>query len=137
MEPKKHALIVTDGAESTGKIAQHIAGALKEVHAVVLTAAAFSGADILPADVYFFGCEEPHPASFSYLEALLNHINLVGRPCGLFSPKSEKAVQYLADMVHDSELALKALPFVAGEPGQIQRWAAELTGEGYNNHKDG
>jgi hypothetical protein len=134
VESKKHILIITDGAESTGKMAEHIAGALQDARVVILTASAFSGADILPADIYFFGCEEPRPASFSYLEALLNHINLAGRSCGLFSPNSEKAAQYLAGMVHDSELVLNAVPFVAGDPGEIQRWVAEVIGENNHNH---
>jgi hypothetical protein len=80
------------------------------------------GTDILPADVYFFGCENPHPRSFAYLEQILLHINLAGRPCGLFSPRSQEALRYLAALVHDSELNLKAEPFLGAKSQDIGTW---------------
>jgi hypothetical protein len=125
---KKYALIITDGAPATGKIAESIAGFLKGARVVILAASDFSGADILPADMYFFGCEEPCPPSFSCLSILLRHINLAGRSCGLFSPKSAGAVKYLAGMVRDSELALYANPFLAGDSRTLQGWVAEVMG---------
>jgi hypothetical protein len=125
---KKYVLVITDGAEATDKIAESIAGVLKDAHVVILRASDFSGADILPAEIYFFGCEKPRPPSFSCLSILLKHINLAGRSCGLFSPKSPGAVKYLAGMVRDSELALCANPFLAGDSRTLQGWVAEVMG---------
>jgi hypothetical protein len=130
VDSKKYVLIITDGAESTNKIAGYIARGLGDAHVVTLAASEFSGTDILPADIYFFGCEKPRPPSFSYLSDILGHINLAGRPCGLFSPKSREAVKYLAGMVRDSELALYASPLLAGGgPESIKSWVAEVIGE--------
>jgi hypothetical protein len=128
VKPKKYVLIVTDGAEGVKKIAGYIAGALGDAQVLTRTASEFSGADILPADIYFFGCEKPYPGSFSCLSNILDHINLAGRPCGLFSPDSGEAVKYLAAMVRDSELALRADPFLAGNPEDIGNWIAEVIG---------
>ncbi|GHU81320.1 hypothetical protein FACS189468_3630 [Spirochaetia bacterium] len=89
----------------------------------------FSGADMLPADMYFFGAAEPHPVSFDYLEELLRHINLVGRPCGVFSSGSREALDYLSEMVRDSELALYPEPLLAGpsaKPAEITAWVAKV-----------
>jgi hypothetical protein len=129
VEPKKYVLIITDDTESTNKIAGYIAGSLGNAHVVTLGASEFSATDILPADIYFFGCEKPRPPSFSCLSDLLGHINLAGRPCGLFSPKSREAVKYLAGMVRDSELALYTHPLLVGEPESIKSWVAEVIGE--------
>lgn len=129
VELKKYVLIVTDGIESTGKIADYIAGVLKaDARVVSLAASGFSGADILPADVCFFGCAKPHPPSFSYLSDLLGHINLAGRPCGLFSPGSAGAAKYLAGMVRSSELVLYAPPFLSGGPEGIKDWVSQVIG---------
>jgi hypothetical protein len=110
---RKTVLIVTDGAESTAKIAGDIAIALEGNKVSVKTASGFEGTDLLPADVFFIGCEAPKPASFSYLAELLRHINLAGRPCGVFSSGSEKAAKYLAGLLKDSEAALNPEPFFA------------------------
>jgi hypothetical protein len=127
VETKKNILIVTDGVESTQKIGRQIAGLFHDNHVVLLNASEFSGTDLLPADVCFFGCEEPAPPSFAYLEKLLRHINLVGRPCGIFSPKSKKAVQYLSDMVHDAELVLHGDPLVAADTAvDIKTWVERV-----------
>jgi hypothetical protein len=99
-----------------------IAKELKGSRVVIKKTPELSGTDLLPADIYFFGCESPHPPSFAYLEQVLLHINLVGRPCGLFSPRSQAAVQYLAALVRDSELALKAEPFLEVQPEDLAAW---------------
>jgi hypothetical protein len=109
----KNVLIVTDGVDSTHKMAEKVAAVFEGKNTVIRTAAEFSGTDILPAEVCFFGCEAPHPRSFAYLERLLRHINLAGRPCGVFSPESPEAAAYLSGMVHDSELALYPEPLFA------------------------
>jgi hypothetical protein len=126
VEAKKNILIVTDGVESTHKLGGQIAALCKDSHVALLNASEFSGTDILPADVCFFGCAEPSPSSFTYLEKILGHINLVGRPCGIFSPDSKKAVQYLSKMVHDAELALHGEPFIAGAAADIKAWVKHV-----------
>jgi hypothetical protein len=126
VETKKNILIVTDGVESTQKIGGQIAALFKDSHVALLSASEFSGTDILPADVCFFGCADPSPPSFAYLEKMLGHINLVGRPCGVFSPESKKAVQYLSKMVHDAELVLYGEPFIAGAAADIKAWVEHV-----------
>jgi hypothetical protein len=112
VETKKHVLIVTDGADSTVRIAEQIAAELKKHDVVIRKASDFAGTDILPADVFFLGCEQPDPPSFAYLAELLRHINLAGRFCGVFSPNSAKSVTYLTRLVRDCEASLGE-PFVA------------------------
>jgi hypothetical protein len=106
VEAKKTVLIVVDGTEPVGKMADDIAAALKGNAVTIRAASEFAGTDILPADVLFIGCQAPGPASFNYLSDLLRHINLAGRSCGVFSPRSEKAAAYLAGLLEDSEAAL-------------------------------
>jgi hypothetical protein len=113
VETKKRVLIVTDGADPTQKIAGQIAAELESCQVVMKAAAGFSGTDILPAEIIFLGCQNPDPPSFAYLADLLQHINLVGRPCGLFSPGSGKAAKYLTDLCRASELAIRAKPLVS------------------------
>jgi len=103
---KKKVLIITDGSGETAKMAAEIALALKGNKVSIKSASDFIGNDILPVDAFFLGCEKPKPESFSYLEDMLKHINFAGRPCGIFTPGSDKAVKYLANLVHDCEAAL-------------------------------
>jgi len=110
---KKKVLIITDGSGETAKMAAGIASALKGNTVSIKNASDFKGNDILPADAFFLGCEKPRPESYSYLADLLKHINLAGRPCGIFSPGSEKAVKYLSGLVRDCEAALNPKPLTA------------------------
>jgi hypothetical protein len=126
VEAKRHILIVTDGAESTREMGERIAGELAGNQVVLQEAPELSGTDILPADAYFFGCESPHPLSFAYFEQVLLHINLAGRPCGLFSPHSRAAIRYLEDLVRDSELILNAGPFLGAKSGDIGAWIQKI-----------
>jgi hypothetical protein len=128
VKAKKKALIVTDGTESVHQMAERIAAALTDFTVTLRTASDFAGTDILPADICFFGCASPRPASFAYLEELLQHINLAGRPCGIFSPRSKEAARYLAGMVHDSELALNPEPLL--EIPALTQWVARVTKQG-------
>jgi len=125
----KTVLIITDESVETAKMAAAIKTALKGNKVSVKAVSEFQGNDILPADVFFLGCEKPKPASFTYLSDLLKHINLAGRHCGIFSPGSEKAVKYLACLVKDCEAALNPEPLAA--PGKkIEKWAkAVVSGE--------
>jgi hypothetical protein len=92
----------------------------------VKTAAAFTAVDILPADLCFFGCEEPRPPSISHLEEVLRHINLAGRSCGLFSPASGEAAAYLSALVLDSGISVPQVPFVSSSAGDIGAWARSI-----------
>jgi adenine phosphoribosyltransferase len=135
VERKKNILIVTDGKTSCCKMAKSITRALKSSHVVSTIAPDFMGTDILPAEAYFFGCEKPNPDSFAYLETVLKHINLVGRPCGIFSPKSESAIAYLANMVLDSEVALYPKPLYAKDVNnKVIQWTDNVItkGRGFN-----
>jgi flavodoxin len=120
---EKTALIVTDGAETTQKMAETIAEALKDYKVNLVAAKDFSGTHILSADICFFGAETPNPPSFAYLYKVLEHINLAGRLCGIFS-SSEKTVEYLCGMVHDSELILYPDPFLG--KGDVKSWVDKV-----------
>jgi hypothetical protein len=126
VETKKHVLIVTDGADSTVQLAGQIAAELKKHDVVIRAASDFAGTDLLPVDVFFLGCEQPNPPSFAYLAELLRHINLAGRPCGVFSPDSDEPAAYLTSLVHDCEAVLGE-PFVAknGTAG-LKRWIKSI-----------
>ena len=126
METKKKVLIITDGVEETAKMAAGIVAALKNDNVAVKTASEFKGNDILPAQAFFLGCEKPKPDSFAYLTDLLKHINLAGRPCGVFSPGSEDAAKYLAALVHDSEAALSPEPLFYGSGDIVAAWAQKV-----------
>ena len=124
------AIIVTDGADSTRKTALAIAAELKNCKIVSVSAKDFAGTDLLPAQYCFFGAENPEPPSFKNLYRILQHINLSGRSCGVFS-NSKKASDYLCTMVHDSELALYPSPYL-GE-GSIKDWVNKvISGAGTN-----
>jgi hypothetical protein len=115
--------VVTDGTPQTHALAEQVGAELSACHVVIRQAVDFAGTDILPADVFFLGCEAPEPSSFAYLSELLRHINLAGRPCGVFSPASDKAVKYLAGLVKDCDARL-AEPYVAGgrTGADLKRW---------------
>lgn len=117
-------LIVTDGTGEVTIMAQSIAKALNGNKVLIKDAPAFAGTDLLAADVFFIGCEAPAPISFSYLEEMLQHINLAGRNCGIFSPSSQKAVQYLKKILKSSEAAIRAEPLFADSSFNIEEWAA-------------
>jgi hypothetical protein len=125
VKAKKTVLIVTDGTEQAAKMADDIAAVLKKDAVTIKAACQFAGTDILPADMFFIGCENPKPASFEYLSELLTHINLAGRSCGVFSPGSEKAAAYLAGLLADSEAALYPRPLFAGDP-DIAGWVEKI-----------
>ena len=123
-------LIVTDGSTGIAKLAGEIAEALKGNKVSTKAASEFMGNDILPADAFFLGCEKPKPAAFAYLTDVLKHINLAGRPCGVFSSGSEKAVKYLASLVKDSEAALNPEPLLAGG-GSVRIWVQSVVSKAF------
>ena len=112
-------------------MAEGIATALKGNKVSVKTVSEFKGNDILPAEAFFLGCEKPRPESFVYLADLLKHINLAGRPCGVFSPVSgaggsQKTAKYLASLIRDSEAALDPEPLITGSAAVTKKWAQKV-----------
>jgi hypothetical protein len=97
---------------------------LKGLRVSSIDAAQFSATDLLPADAYFFGCQKPNPADFKELERVLGGINLAGRPCGLFSPGSAPALEYLRRIVKDAELQLNPQPWLsdADDAKALKAW---------------
>ena len=128
MEQVKTALIVTDGTETVGKVAEELSAALSGYQTSIRPAESFEGTDLLPAHIFFLGCEKQNPSSFAYLDQMLQHINLAGRPCGVFST-DKKALKYLSDLI-------KACGASAGEPllikdistasAEVKKWLATV-----------
>ncbi|MDR0314065.1 MAG: hypothetical protein LBI14_10780 [Treponema sp.] len=126
MSNKKTVLIVTDGTPKVNEMAKDIAAGLKGNKVLLKEASAFAGTDLLPAKVLFFGCEEPNSPSFNHIEKLLGHINLADRSIGFFSPKSKKAVQYLAKIAKDSEAFCVPEPLLEDNSAKTHEWAAKV-----------
>jgi hypothetical protein len=133
---KEKVLIVTDGAESIRKMADKIAESLENCTVTAVNAEDFSGTQLLPAALCFFGSESSKPPSFKYLDTVLRHINLAGRRCGIFS-NSNDAAEYLKEMVHDSEITLYPDVLMEGK-GDVKKWTKNVakqlkkaTGEKY------
>ena len=128
------ALIITDGTESIESIALFIKESLKGYNTKICCAKDFCGTDILPADIFFIGCESPSPDSFEYLEELLSHINFASRKCGIFSIKN-KTVKYLQGILKDCEAVVNAPLFVNIDETKeinekdIKNWVKELIHE--------
>jgi len=101
----KKALIITDGTETINSLAKPIKTALAGFNAQICSADKFAGNDILSAEIFFLGCENPSPPSFAYLEEMLAHVNFASRKCGVFSA-SQNALKYLTEILKDSEAAL-------------------------------
>jgi hypothetical protein len=128
VERKRSILIVTDGAKATQALAEQFAAALDSFTVKIAGASGFEGTDLLPADVFFLGCESVRPSSFKYLETLLRHINLADRSCGLFSPSSQEALDYLSGLVQASE-ARVGKPFLGSkitDPEESRNWAKSI-----------
>jgi hypothetical protein len=121
-----NVLIVTDGRESSRLGALAIVSALFGDGIITIRKDdEFSGTDILAADFCFFGCSEPEPASFSYLDRLLRHINLRLKKCALFSMDSNDAIGYLKSIIKDSGIKLVG-SIVSSEPIEIKEWAERI-----------
>jgi hypothetical protein len=127
VDGKKNALIVIDGAESIRKMAADIAAVLENFTLVSVTANEFSGTDILSADICFFGSETSNPPSFTTLNTILHHINLAGKPCGVFS-NSASGAEYLQNMVRDSELALYPVVLMEGRD-DVKKWTKTIAAQ--------
>jgi hypothetical protein len=140
----KQVLVVIDDADSTYHAAQKLSAELKGCRIILRKAANgareynptdggelinFQCSDLLGADVFFLGCEKPRPPSFLYLEQLLNHINLAGRFCGVFSAGSLGALNYLKGLLSPCD-AVQGTPFRInlkdGEGQALKTWATEI-----------
>ena len=130
MGTKKNVLILTDGHAEVVEMARGIAAALKGNNVSIKYASEFKGTDLLPAETFFLGCEKPEPYSFAYLDDLLKHINLAGRPCGVFTSGSKKTAKYLAGLVKNCEAALNPEPLLAGSGTDVAGWAKSLLTRG-------
>ncbi|MDR3020122.1 MAG: hypothetical protein LBU66_04385 [Treponema sp.] len=122
------AIIITDGTESIQSIAKSISDSLSGFNAAIIPCDKFMGNDLLPADVFFIGCENPNPDSFSYLEKLLLHINLASRKCGIFSTK-EKTIKYLKSILNSCEAEVRDPLIINNEKinsKDINRWLKGL-----------
>lgn len=127
----KNVLVITDSSAETAKMAAEIAAALKGNKVLVKDAAEFMGNDLLPADAFFVGCEKPSPDSFGYITDLFLHINLAGRPCGVFSPGSKQTAEYLAALVRHSEAALNPVPLLASPEADVQSWSQSVLAKSF------
>jgi len=121
----KTALLIIDGTDSTRKMAEAIAGALNPMETAIMPADEFDVTKLLAAEVFFLGTESSNPPCFSFLKKVLDHINLAGRPCGVFSP-SKEAVAYLGGIIHDAEAALCPEPFLGD--GDVKAWVKKVLG---------
>jgi hypothetical protein len=130
VQTNKRVLIVTDGTDSIQVIAKSITGALTGCKAEMCAAESFAATDLLAAGAFFLGCENPNPASFAYLSQLFAHINLAGRPCGVFSANGN-ALKYLCGLVKDSEATLGE-PLLAKDGGiksaDLKKWLKGILG---------
>ena len=126
MSGKKAVLIITDGTEKVTAMAEKIAKTLRGSRVLIKEASGFAGTDLLPAEVVFIGCSEPSPPCFGYLYELLQHINLAGRKCGVFSPSSKKALQYLKGMLKSCEITLNPTQMTEANSAETENWTASV-----------
>ena len=124
----KKALIVTDETEQVKKIATYISDALAGFTVKICSSDKFEGTDILCADVFFLGCAQNSPSSFSYIEKMLKHINLASRKCAVFTTDL-KTINYLCGIVKDCEASLGApLHVISKEPDKsaLNNWVKSV-----------
>ncbi|MDR1867794.1 MAG: hypothetical protein LBQ77_05975 [Treponema sp.] len=122
MEP--NILIVIDNDSSIQMMAELIAAAFSQSR--IVKADSFVGSDLLDAHIYFFGCKEPSPFSFNHVEKVLQHVNLAGRSCGIFSLDSEQAIAYLKRILLDSELTVYPQAFLSDSMENLEAWASRI-----------
>jgi hypothetical protein len=131
---QKKVIILTDSSDSIQPIAESIGefvGGLPGYQTAVIKAEEFTGVELLPTSAFFLGCESPKPSTFAYIEDMLGHINLAGRPCGIFSSSSD-ALKYLSTLVQDSEAAT-GKPFLAtnsmAKGEELHDWVRCIVGD--------
>jgi hypothetical protein len=125
-------IIITDDSTSTQQTAEGISALMggSGYQTAVVKAEDFTGIELLPTCAFFLGCESPKPSSFVYIEDMLEHINLAGRPCGIFSSDSS-ALKYLSTLVQASEAAVGE-PFLTEngliKRGELHNWIQGVVG---------
>jgi hypothetical protein len=136
VKTKKKILIISDDGAVTGGVAKNIAAVLgtapfADWSAAVISAKNFSPTMLLSAKAFLLGCEKPEPLEFTDIKALFKHINLAGRPCGVFSPQLN-AIKYLSGLVRDSEAALGS-PLVVDkgvvDSRKLKKWLGGIIGD--------
>jgi hypothetical protein len=132
---KRKILIIADNGAVTRSVAKNIAAIFgaepfANWSAAVISAEDFSPTMLLSAYAFLLGCEKPEPLEFTGIKAVFEHINLAGRPCGVFSPQAS-AIKYLSRLVRDSEAALGS-PLVvdkgAVDSRKLQKWVSGIIG---------
>jgi hypothetical protein len=134
VESKRKLLIITDNTPAIKTVTEKIAGifgdSFENYTFSSISAEQFSATDLLPADAFILGCEMPKPPLFVYIEDLFEHINLAGRPCGIFSTNT-RSIKYLSNLVRASEAALKR-PFLVKnnvpDNNKLQNWVQSIIG---------
>jgi hypothetical protein len=126
---EKKALIITDSGVSLDSTAQSIKDCLQGCEVKICSSKEFAGTDLLPAQIFFLGCNSPNPGSFSYLEEILSHINLVSRKCGVFSA-DKKSLEYLCGILKHCEAdVVEPLLITNGnDKPAIEKWLKGITG---------
>jgi len=136
VKTKRKILIIADNGEVTKSVAKDIASVFGAApftnwSAAVISAKDFSPVKLLSAHAFLLGCEKPESPDFTPLKDLFKHINLAGRPCGVFSPRAN-AVKYLSALVRDSEAALGEPLVVDKNPPnsrKLQKWLGGIIGD--------
>jgi hypothetical protein len=135
VKTKKKLLIISDNGAVTRGVAENIAAILGAApfagwSAAVVSAKDFSPPMLLSASAFLLGCEKPDLPDFMPVKDLFKHINLAGRPCGVFSPRAN-AVTYLSGLVRDSEAAL-GVPLVVDKGAlggrKLHKWVGGIIG---------
>ena len=129
MNTEKKVLIITDSGESLDLTAQSIKNCIQDSAVKICPAKDFTGTDLLPAQIFFLGCASPNPESFSYLEEMLSHINLVSRKCGIFS-SDKKSLEYLSGILKDCEAEIGEPLLINGgtDKNTIENWLKGVMG---------
>jgi hypothetical protein len=132
---KRKILIITDNGDVTKSVAKNIAAVFGAAPFTDWSAAVISAEDFLPtmllsARAFLLGCEKPESPDFMPVKDFFKHINLAGRPCGVFSPQAN-AIKFLSGLVRDSEAALgNPLVVDKGAPDRrkLQKWVGGIIG---------
>ena len=137
MEENKKITIIIDDAVATQNLAKNISDVIRDFPFVgftvlIIDAKQFMATDLLPANVFFLGCESPKPGSFDYIEDLFEHINLAGRKCGIFSSNG-KAIEYLGNLIKKSEASI-GVPLISLEENvdktELKDWIHSIFKQG-------
>jgi hypothetical protein len=128
-------LIIADCGAVTRRVVENIKAILGRApfadwSAAVVSVKDFSPTMLLSAHAFLLGCEKPESPEFTGIKIFFKHINLAGRPCGVFSPQTN-AIKYLKGLVRDSEAAL-GNPLVvnkgAADSRKLQKWVGGIIG---------